>query len=155
VCCTLDDFLTAGEVKAKPEEQPEVHAKLKALYDELGKLLEAGEEKYDDYIMHTPCPFLHGRTCTIYQIRPEGCRQYPNTRFGMQTTECGALNRFKKHAVALSRGRKTKKEYYFTINPITLAKLSQKQFQDCVAKLVKSGITKEELSQLRILNAQE
>ena len=57
VCCTLEDFLTAGEVDAEPEEYPEVHAKIKILFDTLGKMWEADEAKYDEYTQRTPCPF--------------------------------------------------------------------------------------------------
>ena len=63
-------FLTAGEVTAKPDEHPEVHAKVKALFEELGKMWEADEAKYDEYVAHTPCPFLVNNTCAIYEVRP-------------------------------------------------------------------------------------
>ena len=152
VCCTLDDFLTAGEIKAKPLEQPELHGKLKALYEELAELLQESEEKYDDYTMNTPCPFLKEKTCSIYAIRPDGCRQFPNTRFGMQTTNCEALTRFKKQGAALSRGRKNKKTYHFTWKPIKKAKLTQKQYEKCLAKLVKAGVSTEEMEFLSFLN---
>jgi Fe-S-cluster containining protein len=152
VCCTLDDFLTAGEINAKPQEQPEVHAKLKALYDEIAAILQEGEEKYDDHTLNTPCPFLRKKTCSIYTIRPHGCRQFPNTRFGMQTTNCEALTRFKKQSAALSRGRKNKKTYHFTWKPLKHAKLTQKQYENCMAKLEKSGVTPEERKVLSFLN---
>jgi Fe-S-cluster containining protein len=154
VCCTLDDFLTAGEIKAKLEEQPEVHRKLKALYEELAEILQDGEEKYDDHTTHTPCPFLKGKICTIYTFRPDGCRQFPNTRFGMQTTNCEALTRFKKQVAALSRGRKNKKTYHFTGNPLKHAKLTQKEYENCIAKLVKAGATTQELDYSSFLNKQ-
>ena len=70
VCCTLEDFLTAGEVDAEPEEYPEVHAKIKILFDTLGKMWEADEAKYDEYTQRTPCPFLVNSACSIYEIRP-------------------------------------------------------------------------------------
>ena len=73
VCCKLEDFLSAGKIIAKPEEHPQVHAKVKALFEELGKMWDADESKYDDYTMHTPCPFLVKNSCIIYEIRPEGC----------------------------------------------------------------------------------
>jgi len=152
VCCTLDDFLTAGEIKAEPQEQPELHGELKALYEELAELLQEGEEKYDDYTMNTPCPFLREKTCSIYAIRPDGCRQFPNTRFGMQTTDCEALTRFKKQRVALSRGRKNKKTYHFTWKPLKQPKLTQKQYENCLAKLIKTGVTREEMEFLSFLN---
>jgi Fe-S-cluster containining protein len=155
VCCTLDDFLTAGEIKAKAQEQPEVHAKLKALYDELGKLLEAGEAEYDDYTMHNPCPFLCNKTCMIYQIRPEGCRQFPNTAFGMQTQDCVPLTRFKKQRSALKKGRASKETYYFTGEcgePVKASKFTEKQYQNCISKLRQAGITDEELTLFHQLN---
>jgi Fe-S-cluster containining protein len=152
VCCTLDDFLTAGEITAKPQEQPDVHRKLKALYEELAKILNESEEKYDDYTMNTPCLFLEEKTCTIYAFRPDGCRQFPNTRFGMQTTNCIALTLFKKQGAALSRGRKNKKTYHFSWKPLKHAKLKQKQYEICLAKLAKVGVTAEELEFLNFLN---
>ncbi len=161
VCCTLDDFLTAGEISTKPEEQPEVQAKLKALYDKLGKLLEAGEAKYDDYTMHTPCPFLTNKTCSIYQIRPDGCRQFPNTTFGMQTQDCEALTRFKKQCATLKKGRTAKENYYFTgaskgataiFQSLRPAKFTEKQYQVCIAKLRQAGITEDELTLFNCFN---
>jgi Fe-S-cluster containining protein len=155
VCCTLDDFLTAGEIKASPQEQPQDHAKLKVLYDELGKLLEKGEAEYNNYVMHTPCPFLTDKSCSIYPIRPEGCRQFPNTTFGMLTPDCEALNRFKHQRAALRKGRNAKETYHFTTEPLKQAKLTQKQFQNCMAKLQRAGITGDELALLSVFNGQE
>ncbi len=151
VCCTLDDFLTAGELKTKPEN-PNAQAKAKTLYEELGKRWEADEAKYDNYITHSPCPFLSGKTCSIYEIRPEGCRQFPNTTFGMLTQDCEALTRFKKQCTALNRGRAAKKTYRSTKEPIKNTKLTEARYQDCIAKLRKAGITKDELSLLDALN---
>ncbi|MGE5187535.1 MAG: YkgJ family cysteine cluster protein [Betaproteobacteria bacterium] len=152
ICCTLDDFLMAGEIKAKPQEQPEIHSKLKTLYEKLAELLKEGEEKYEDYTVNTQCPFLRENTCSIYSIRPDGCRQFPNTPFGMLTTNCEALTRFKKQSTALSRGRKNKKTYYFTWESIKHARLTQKQYENCLAKLVKAGATAEELEFSKLLN---
>ncbi len=146
VCCTLEDFLMAGEVNAKPEENPQIHAKLKALYDELGKLLEEGEAKYDHYTMHTPCPFLKDKVCSIYPIRPEGCRQFPNTPFGMQTQDCQPLNRFKKQLSALKKGRACKETYHFTDASQEPERFTEKQYQKCIAKLRQAGITEDELA---------
>lgn len=145
VCCTLDDFLTAGKVKINPLENPKLHARLKELYDELGKRWEADEAKYDSFVVNTPCPFLANNACSIYEVRPEGCRQYPNTLFGMQTKDCEPLDRFKKQLGALKRGRTAKETYYFsqTIKP---AKLSKEQLQKCLTKLQKARITDEELA---------
>lgn len=155
VCCTLDDFLTAGEITAKPQEHPQVHTKIKALQKELGKLWEANEEKYDQYIMQTRCPFLVDNSCSIYEIRPEGCRLFPNTAFGMLTQDCEALNRFKKMRAALKKG-KTAKETYNHIKKdnesIKPAKFTKKQFQNCFAKLLQEGITDAELDLFKQVN---
>jgi Fe-S-cluster containining protein len=153
VCCTLDDFLTAGEIDAQPEGHPEVRAKIKALFDELGKMWDASEAKYDDYIRHTPCPFLFSNACSIYEIRPGGCRLFPKTAFGMQTQDCPALTRFKKQHTALKKGKPSKESYHFVgktggstkltenIKPVS----SEKQYQACIAKLRNAGVTDEEL----------
>jgi Fe-S-cluster containining protein len=154
VCCTLDDFLTAGQVKAKREEIPEIDAKLREIYDYLETLLEGGEEKYDQYVTSTRCPFQTEKLCTIYAIRPDGCRQFPNTPFGMLSEDCEALDRFKKQIATLSRGRAVKKAFYFTKDPIKPSKLTEKQYQICVAKLRQVGVTEEELKLMDTLNGQ-
>jgi Fe-S-cluster containining protein len=163
VCCTLDDFLTAGEITAKPQERPEVHSKMKALSEELGKMWEADEKEYDKYIIHNPCPFLVDKSCSIYEIRPEGCRLFPNTAFGMLTQDCEALNRFKKMRAALKKGQSCKEKYYFTgkalsqsdvSQPIKRAKINQKQIQTCIGKLRRAGMTDDELALLNIFNGQ-
>jgi Fe-S-cluster containining protein len=162
VCCTLDDFLVAGEVKANPKENPEVCAKIKSLFEELGEMWEADQEKYDQYITHTPCPFLVNNSCSIYTIRPEGCRLFPKTAFGMLTQDCPSLNRFKKQRAALKKGKKCKEKYYFTKGEqgkgektIKPSKFTQKQILSCLSKLQKSGITEEELSLFGIFNEQK
>jgi Fe-S-cluster containining protein len=154
VCCILDDFLTAGPVKAKPGENPEVESKLLPIYDYLEKLLEEGEDIYDNYVLHTPCPFVKDRICSIYQIRPDGCRQFPNTPFGMESEDCEALDRFKKQIKSLKHGRTSKVTFHFTTQTLKEAKLTQQQFGDCVIKLRKAGITEAELSLLQVLNRQ-
>ncbi len=152
VCCTLDDFLAAGEVKVNPLENPRLHNKLKEIYEEMGKLWEVDEEKYDQYITHTKCPFQKDKICSIYTVRPEGCRKFPNTMFGMLSQDCMALNRFKKQAAALNRGRAAVKKYHFTTEPIERVEFSEKQYQGCIAKLNKAGITEEELKLFESLN---
>ena len=155
VCCTLDDFLTAGEVRINPLENPRLHAKLNAIYNELGRRWEAGEVKYDQYITHTPCPFLKNKRCSIYEVRPEGCRQYPNTCFGMQTQDCMALNRLKRQCAILTRGRAAKRTCHFTTKPLIEVKFTNRQYQTCIAKLLQIGISRSELSLLNTLNGQE
>jgi Fe-S-cluster containining protein len=159
-CCKLEDFLSAGKLNAKPEEHLEVHAKVKALFEELGTMWAADEAKYDQYVMTNPCPFLTDKTCAIYEIRPDGCKLFPNTTFGMQSTDCQPLNRFKKMRAALKKGRLTKETYYFTeetsgtAKPVTPARFTEKQYHICIARLRKAGIIKEELSFFSWFNEQ-
>jgi Fe-S-cluster containining protein len=158
VCCTLDDFLTAGEITCKPNEHPEVHTKLKVLFEALGVIFEEDEAKYDRYITLHACPFLIEKSCSIYEIRPEGCRRFPNTKFGIQTRDCEALNRFKKQRTALRKGRKTKESYHFTSENqgiIKPTKLTEKQYRICITKLCQAGITAEELALFKIFNRQK
>ena len=153
-CCTLEDFLTAGEIKIQPEKNLELNARIKALFELLGKIWETSEENYNKHIANNPCPFLVDRYCSIYEVRPDGCRLFPKTAFGMQTQDCESLNRFKKMCTALKKGRISKEHYYFTGNalgpprceePIRTVRFTQKQYQNCLAKLHKMGITDEEL----------
>lgn len=149
VCCILEDFLTAGEITAKPKELPQVYAKNKALFDELGKMWKASEAKYETYIAHTPCPFLINNDCSIYEVRPVGCRLFPNTKFGILTEDCMPLNRFKKQRLALKKGKTAKETYHFTGSSdefITSPKFTEKQYLASITKLRKAGITDEELN---------
>jgi len=157
VCCTLDDFLTAGEIKTDKKESLQIRTKIQALYDELGQIWEKDEAKYNDYIMHTPCPFLINKTCSIYEIRPEGCRRYPNTEFGMETQDCEPLLRFKKQRAALKNGRKTTETYYFMIQEenVNRSMLTEKQYQNCLAKLRQTGITKDEFVLFESINKEK
>ena len=159
VCCTLEDFLTAGEINAKMH--PEVQVKVKAIYEMLGKIWEADEAKYDDYIIHNPCPFLVDKSCSIYDIRPDGCRLFPKTMFGMLTQDCEPLNRFKRMSSALKKSRACKENYYFTgKNPeiaecnelIKPSKFNEKQYQKCIVKLGHAGITDEEFALFNYFN---
>jgi Fe-S-cluster containining protein len=157
ICCTLEDFLTAGEINAKPEEQLEVRAKIKALFEDLGKIWGASEAKYEQYIMQKRCPFLMDNSCSIYEIRPDGCRLFPKTAFGMQTQDCEALNRFKRMRVALNKGRPTEENYYFAgtnQEPIKPTKFTDKQYQTCLNKLRRAGITDDELDLFNYFNVQ-
>jgi Fe-S-cluster containining protein len=160
VCCALDDFLCAGKLAAKPPEHLEVFAKLQALFDELGKIWEADEAKYDQHIQKTPCPFKTDNMCSIYDIRPQGCRMYPKTAFGMQTTDCPALKRFKKQRAALVKGRRFTETYHRTVSlehsaaePIKPVALSKIQYQACLAKLHAVDMTPQELAGLNYFNA--
>jgi Fe-S-cluster containining protein len=83
VCCKIDDFLTAGPAKVSATKNPQLYHQLKAIYVEMGKRWETNTEEYDQYITHTACPFLKNKMCSIYPYRPDGCRQFPDTPFGM------------------------------------------------------------------------
>jgi Fe-S-cluster containining protein len=147
--------LTAGEITAKPQDYQQVHDKIKTLHEDLGEIWEINQEKYDQYIMQTRCPFLVDNSCSIYEIRPEGCKRFPNTMFGMLTQDCEALNRFKRMRAALKKG-KTVKETYNQITKdddhINPSKFTEKQYQACVAKLHQAGITNGELDLFRQIN---
>ncbi|MCW4025518.1 MAG: YkgJ family cysteine cluster protein [Candidatus Bathyarchaeota archaeon] len=162
VCCTLDDFLNAGEINANPTEYTEIHAKIRALFDKLGVMWEADQDKYENYITHTSCPFLVNNTCSIYEIRPEGCRLFPKTFFGMLTEDCEALNRFKRMRAALKKGRRCKETYCFTKGangigdePIKPVNFTQKQYQNCIVQLQQVGITTDEMVLFNVFNEQK
>ena len=161
VCCKLEDFLVAGEISAKPKEQPQTYAKVTALFEELGKKWEADEGKYDEYIAQVSCPFLVNNSCSIYTIRPLGCQLFPKTTFGIQTKDCPSLNRFKKQRLSLKKGKNCKETNHFieetegsTISDeaITSTKFTEKQYQACIANLHKTGITEGELALLNDFN---
>ncbi len=155
VCCTMEDFLTAGEVDIKPEEQPQIHAKIKTLFKELGKMWQTDQSKYEDYIAHARCFFLVNNACSIYDFRPEGCRLFPNTAFGMLTEDCKALTRFKKQRSALKRGRRTREKYCYSGGGMKPAKFTEKQYRRCIAKLRQAGATDDELNLFNQFNRNE
>ncbi len=154
-CCKLEDFLSAGKINAKEGDFPEIYARLKDHYEKLSKILEQNEAKYDEYISQNKCLFLKNNSCSIYRIRPEGCRVFPKTTFGMESKDCEPLTRFKRMQNVLKKGKKSKATYYFIDeqNKMTQSvKMTEKQFQNCVTKLRKAGITEEELALLNCLN---
>ncbi len=155
VCCTFEDFLTAGEINANPREYREIHAKVKVLFEDLGKKWETNELEYDKYVQQHPCPFLVDSVCSIYEIRPDGCRLFPNTAFGMQTQDCEPLNRLKKMRAILKKGRHSKETYLFTganQEPIKPTNLTEKQYQNCLNKLRQAAITDDELAFFNMFN---
>jgi Fe-S-cluster containining protein len=153
VCCTLEDFLTAGEIRGSSDEACEVYAKFDALKEMLGILFERDEAEYDHYVTHTRCLFQKDNLCSIYAIRPKGCQQFPNTPFGMLSEDCHALDRFKKQRITLKRGYNSPKETgHFTTDPLIPAKFSEKQYKTCLKKLCQAGITEQELCLFNTLN---
>lgn len=155
VCCKIDDFLTAGPAKVSATENPQLYHQLQSIYEEMGKRWETNPEEYDQYITHTPCRFLKDKKCSIYPYRPDGCRQFPNTPFGLLSEDCAALDRFKKQQAALCRGRAAKKTFHFTDKPIKNSELTEKQYQTCITKLQRAGITKDELTFFAQFNRQK
>lgn len=154
-CCSIEDFLSAGKLDAKIDDFPEIHARLKDFYNELGKIWDQNEAKYDEYISQSKCPFLNYNSCSIYKIRPKGCRVFPKTIFGMESKDCEPLARFKRMQRVLEKGRKSKETYYFTDEqnkPPQAVKITEKQFQSCITKLRKAGMTDKELALLNCLN---
>ena len=158
VCCTLENFLTAGKINDPEITRPEVYSKFKNITEDLGKIWEKDESKYERHIESAPCPFIKNNCCTIYEIRPTGCKLYPNTKFGIASPDCEALQRFKKQKGALKKGRTCKetcssltmeKKFADQIKPV---KCSDKQFEMGIAKLQRVGITVDELSLFFCLN---
>ena len=145
VCCTLEDFLTAGPTKPEPQ----IDTRVRALFKELGKRWEEDQAEYDRHVAQTPCPFLAGNECSIYEFRPNGCRLFPNTTFGMLTKDCPALNRFKKQRSLLKKGKSAKMSYHSvsedddSVMPVCV---TDKRYAACVAKLRRTGATEEELA---------
>jgi Fe-S-cluster containining protein len=152
VCCTLEDFLVAGEIQGSPEVNSKVYAEFKNLTVELGKLFEQDEKLYEQHIANSMCPFQIGSVCSIYAIRPKGCSQFPNTVFGMLSKDCRALDRFKKQKSALKKGRIVKEVGHFTVDKIKSVAFSKRQYDACVGKLLKVGITEEEMALFNVLN---
>jgi Fe-S-cluster containining protein len=155
ICCTLEDFLTAGEILGKPEEHPQIYARNQAIFEEIGKIFDEDEAKYDNYIANNPCPFLVNNVCSIYEIRPGGCRLFPKTAFGMQTTDCPALIRFKNQRNILQKGKTCKETYLITSASSKLIKsttFTEKQYNGCLAKLRRAGMTNDELALFNYFN---
>ena len=158
-CCTIENFLTAGPLSGAPEQNPDAHAKSNRLYQKMGDLWAQNETEYDRYIAGSSCPFLTEEDCSIYEIRPEGCRRFPKTAFGMLTTDCEALIRFKRQRATLKKGRSTTETSHHTVEkgevgegPIKSVEFTEKQYQTCVQKLNKIGITNDELTLFKCFN---
>lgn len=117
------------------------------------------ENKIDAYLTDTKCPFLQtDKTCEIYAYRPIGCQAFPiKTDFGMGSEEgyCESLDRFRSLRKALLRGQNHYSGHYFLISKdgIKPVKMTKKQYGRCVAKLLKAGMTRDELALFNHLNA--
>lgn len=69
-----------------------VHQVLEKYY---GRIVEEGKSWESEDNKRTPCPFLktdgHVKCCSIYSVRPIGCRLYPfDTDFGRAGVDCKA-----------------------------------------------------------------
>jgi Fe-S-cluster containining protein len=153
VCCTLENFLTAGKINDAHNIHTQIHAKFKDITEEIGAIFEQNPDKYDQYIASEFCPFLTPNGCSIYEIRPNGCRLYPYTKFGLQATDCKALTRLKKQKIALKKGKLCKETYHHNgtglsdyDEPIKPSRYTKKQYNSAVGKLRQVGITDDELT---------
>lgn len=160
-CCTIENFLTAGKLNANSEDYTQIQIKAKMFYEEMGKMWAEDEAKYNTYIMTNYCPFLKNNSCTIYEIRPDGCQLFPKTLFGINDKNCMSLNRFKKMYNILKKGKKFKENFrYMGKNShmpnyqetIEHVHFTEKQYQTCITKLHRVGATTDELALFDYLN---
>jgi hypothetical protein len=71
----------------------------------------------------------------------------------MLTQNCEALNRFKKMRSILKKGKTAKETFSQITNDFIMpAGLSEKQFQNCIAKLRQAGATDDELVLFKQIN---
>jgi hypothetical protein len=71
----------------------------------------------------------------------------------MLSKDCKALDRFKKQKAVLKKGRLVKETGCFTVvEQIKPVKFSKKQYAACFDKLLKAGITEEEITFFNVLN---
>jgi len=162
-CCTLDNILDAGRLlvgNPSEEQIKELNKKLKPYIEEYNRIIREDKNKINAYRTNTKCPFRQtDKTCEIYVYRPIGCQAFPQTDFGMDSEEgyCESLDRLKRLRKALLRGQKRNYTCYcFFIfkDSIKPVKMTKKQYYRCVAKLIKAGMTHDELALFKCLNSQ-
>lgn len=160
-CCTLGNVLSArGALIGNPSEEQyrEVNKKLKPYIEEYSRIISQERDKLDAYINETKCPFiLPDNSCEIYLHRPEGCQAYPKTDSGMDTEKgyCESLDRFKNLRKALLRGQRENyigDHFFISKDGIKPVKMTRQQYKRCVAKLLKAGMTSDELALFIYLN---
>jgi Fe-S-cluster containining protein len=104
------------------------------------------------------CPFLlQDNSCEIYPYRLRGCQLYPKTDCGMSTEEglCESLDRFRNLRRALTKGygdNYTADSFIISEDGIKPVKITKKQYDRCVAKLLRAGMTQNELLLFQHLN---
>jgi Fe-S-cluster containining protein len=151
-CCTVHAFDTAGYILAgnpSKEQEKAVNQKLKVFVD---------KHKNNPRFWELKCPFLlKDNTCEIYPYRPKGCSLFPRTDTGMSTQEglCESLDRFKRLRKELVRGsRDAYRSYSFFTeeNGIKPVRMTKRRFEACIRRLVRAGMTTDELSLFKSLN---
>jgi len=159
-CCTLGNVLVAGSLLVgNPSEEQirELNKKLKPYIEEHNRIIREDKNKPDAYLTDTKCPFLQtDKTCEIYAYRPIGCQAFPKTDFGMESEEgyCESLDRFKSLRKALLKDKRNYSGDHFFIleDGVKPVKMTKKQYDRCVAKLLKADMTHGELALFNYLN---
>lgn len=163
-CCALSDVLSASrELTGEPTEQQvnELNEKLQPYIDEYYKIPNEKKGHFwdkterDRYLETTKCPFLlEDNLCSIYEYRPIGCRLFPKTSFGMDSEICEALQRFKVYREVLEDKNKFLGWVHFTFkeDSIEPVKMSKWRYDHCIKKLLKVGMTQDELKLFEKLN---
>lgn len=160
-CCSLGYFISAwGSLVAYPSEEKiaEMNQIVKPYLEEYNRIIDEEKSKLNAYLKKTKCPFLkQHNACEIYPYRFKGCQLFPKTDFGMGSEEgfCESLDRFKKLRIALSNPNDWLEiETFFIIKDgIRQVKMTKKQYERCVARLLKAGMTPEELVLFKKLNS--
>jgi len=159
-CCTLGHVLSAGWFlvgNPSKEQIEELNKKLKPYIEEHNRIVCEDNDKLNALLINTKCPFLRpDKSCEIYVYRPEGCQAFPMTDFGMDSEEgyCESLDRFKSlRRALLKRQRNYIGNHFFILKDgIKPVKMTKKRYDRCVAKLLKAGMTYDELALFNYLN---
>jgi Fe-S-cluster containining protein len=163
-CCTLGNILLGTRFlvgNASDEQVKELNKRLEPYYEEYHRMGREDKDrgKLEAYLINTKCPFLcPDKTCEIYAYRPGGCQAFPKTDSGMDSEKgyCESLDRFKDLRKALLKNQRNHvydRECFFTFkNGIKPVKMTKKQYERCIAKLIKAGMTRDELALFNYLN---
>ncbi len=155
-CCTLAAFNSAGfDLIGNPTEQ-----QVQDVNQQIKTYIEANRQKIDcsKDLTDIKCPFLlQDNSCEIYPYRPVGCQLYPKTDCGMSTEEglCESLDRFKNLRKAITKGyggNYIADSYFLGKDGIKSVKMTKTQYERCVAKLRRAGMTQNELLLFQHLN---
>ena len=151
-------FLDCRRNHRQTQEHLEVHAKVKALFEALGKMWEADEAKYDQYIQHNSMP-VSGRQVLLYlrnstrrlPTLPQNHIWHANPRLRTPQQIQKATQRPKKR-----QNRQRNLPLYRNANqePLKPSKFTEKQCQTCLTKLRQAGITDDELALFKQINGE-